>query len=111
MTIDSSNKMMTTRRGLGYVEETTDKAAQNPIVHDIPRDTRVASKIQKSPQMPRPKKDTQATGPVRMSPWNPQFGKLSMEEKGKAITIETNNEEEDLQALADEIEAAKDVTQ
>ena len=32
-----------------------------------------------------------------------------MEEKGKAITIETDDEEEDLQALIDEIEEAKDM--
>ena len=44
-----------------------------------------------------------------MSSRNPQFGKLSIEEKGKAITIETDHEEEDLQALVNEIEAAKDM--
>ena len=39
-----------------------------------------------------------------MSSRNTQFSKLSMEEKGKAVTIETDDEEEDLQALIDEIE-------
>lgn len=33
-----------------------------------------------------------------MSPRNPRHSKLSMEEKGKVVTIETDEEEEDLQA-------------
>ena len=48
-------------------------------------------------------------GPVRMSPRNPYFGKLSMEEKGKAVTIETNDEEEDLQTVVNEIDVAEDM--
>lgn len=34
-----------------------------------------------------------------MSLGNPRFGKLSMEEKGKTINIETDDEDEDLQAF------------
>jgi len=44
-----------------------------------------------------------------MSLRNSWFGKLSMEEKGKAFTIETNDEEEDLHALIDEIEEVEDM--
>ena len=44
-----------------------------------------------------------------MSSRNPRFVKISMEEKGKAITIETDDEEEDLQALIDEIEEVEDM--
>ena len=44
-----------------------------------------------------------------MSPRNPRFGKLSVEEKGKVVTIETDDEEEYLKALIDEIEAAEDM--
>lgn len=44
-----------------------------------------------------------------MSPGNSWFSKLSMEEKRKVVTIETDDEEEDLQALIDEIEAAEDM--
>ena len=44
-----------------------------------------------------------------MSPWNPWFSKLSMEEKGKAITIKIDDKEEDLQALFNEIEEAEDM--
>ena len=65
--------------------------------------------ILKLPQTPRPKKYKQAVGPIRMSPRNPRFGKLSMEEKGKVVTIETDDEEEDLQALIDEIEVVEDM--
>ena len=46
-----------------------------------------------------------------MSPRNPWFSKLSMEEKGKALNIETYEEEEDLQALIAEVEEEEDVTQ
>lgn len=41
-----------------------------------------------------------------MSPRNPRFGKLSMEEKDKVVIIETDYEEENLKALVDEIEAS-----
>lgn len=91
------------------VEGTTDEATQNPTVQDLLGDTGVVPKNSKSPWTLRPKKDKQAMGLVRMSPRNPQFGKLSMEEKGKAVTIETDDEKEDLQALVDEIDAAEDM--
>jgi len=45
--------------------------------------------------MLRPKKDKQVAGPVCMSPRNTRFGKFSMEEKGKVVTIETDDEKED----------------
>lgn len=54
--------------------------------------------------MSRPKMDTKAVGPVHMSPQNLQFGKLSMEDKGKTINLETDDEEEDLQDFIEEIE-------
>ena len=37
--------------------------------------------------------------PIRMSLWNPLHSKLSMAKKGKAVTIEIDEEEEDLQDL------------
>ena len=43
-------------------------------------------------------------GPIRMSLRNLQHNKLSMEEKGKVVTIETDEEEEDLQALVSTME-------
>ena len=36
-----------------------------------------------------------------------RFGKLSMEEKGKVVTIETDDEDEDLHTLINEIKATK----
>lgn len=44
-----------------------------------------------------------------MSPQNPQFGKLSMEDKGKAINLEIDEEEEDIQAFVEEIEAYEEM--
>ena len=74
------------------------------MVHDVPKDTGVTPEIPKSPRTSRPKKDRQVAGPVYMSSRNPQFDKLSMEEKGKDITIEIDDEEEDIQAFIEEIE-------
>ena len=44
-----------------------------------------------------------------MSPRNPKFGKLSMEEKGKVVNIEINDEEDDLQAFIAEVKEAEDM--
>lgn len=74
------------------------------MVQDVPKGIQVVPETLKSPWTLRPKTDKQAAGPVCMSPRNLQFGKLSMEEKGKAITIESDEEEEDIQALIVEVE-------
>lgn len=37
--------------------------------------------------------------PIRVSPRNPLCSKLSIEEKGKVVAIETHEEEEDLEDL------------
>lgn len=109
MTAYSTYKMTDTRADLGFEEGTTGEAASTHTVHDVPEGTGVAPEILKSPRMPRPKKDKQAMGPVRMSPRNPWFGKLSMEENGKVVTTETDEEEEDLQALIAKVEEEEDV--
>jgi len=59
--------------------------------------TRIMEKISKSPHTPRPKKDKQAMVHVRVS--NPLRTKLTMEDKGKVVTIETDEEEENLEDL------------
>ena len=87
------NKMTTTRPGLGFEEGTIGEAALTHMVHDVSEDIRVASKIPKLARTPRLKKDNHVAGPVCMSPKNPQFGKLSMEEKGKVVTIEIDEQE------------------
>ena len=48
-------------------------------------------------------------GLVNMSPRNPQHKKLTMEEKGKVVIIEKNEEEEDLQALIGTVEEEEDM--
>lgn len=63
-----------------------------------------APEIRKSPRMLRPKKDLQVAGPIRMSPRNPWFGKLSMEEKGKIVNVESDDEEEDPPTFVEEME-------
>lgn len=47
-------------------------------------------------------------GPVHVFPRNPRFDKLSMAEKEKAVTIKSDEEEEDLQALITKIDAKDD---
>lgn len=79
------------------------------MVHEEPGDVTVVPKVPKSPRMSQPKKDKKTMGPFRVSPRNPRFGKLSMEEKGKYITNELDEEEEDLQALIYQIEVQDDV--
>lgn len=69
------------------------------MAHEELGEAVAAPEVPKSPCMLRPHKDKKTMGPVRVSPRNPRFGKLSMVEKGKVITIETKEEEEDLQAL------------
>lgn len=101
--------MMAPRRGLGFKEGTTSKAAPTHMVHNETEGTQVVREILKLPRTPRPEKDKQAIGPVRMSPRNPQLGRLSMEEKGKIFTIETNEEEDELQALITKVKEEEDV--
>ena len=42
----------------------------------------------------RPKKDKQAIIPMRISPWNLLRTRLTFQEKGKAINLEADEEEE-----------------
>jgi len=35
-------------------------------------------------------------GPIEVSPWHLRVSKISLAKKGKAVTIETEEEEEDL---------------
>lgn len=79
------------------------------MVQDVLEGIEVMTEIFKSPRMPRPKKDKQAMEPVHMSSRNPRHSKLSMEEKGKVVTIETEEEEEDLQTLIATAEEEEDM--
>jgi len=66
-TIDNSNRMVATRRGLGSLKGTTNEATQNPMIHDVPKETGVTSEILKLPSTLRPKEDKQVAGLVFMS--------------------------------------------
>jgi len=78
------------------------------MAHDEPGEMTAAPKTPKSPRTPWPQKDKKMMGLVLVSPRNPQFGKLSIAEKGKVVTIETKKEGEDLQALITQIGAQND---
>jgi len=78
---------------------TTNEATQALTMGDALEGVRIELEILKSLPMPRPKKEKQAMVPVRVSPRNSLCTKLSMEEKEKVVTIEIDEEEEDLEDL------------
>ena len=61
-----------------------------------------APKVPKSPHTPRPRKNKQMMGLVRVSPI---FSKRSAAKKGKAVTVEPDEDDKNLQALIAQIEA------
>lgn len=83
---------------------TTKRAMQNPtsLVGD-------AQKIPKSTWTPRPKKDPQVAGPICMSLQNLWLGKMFVEDKSKAINLETDDKEEDLRGFIEEIEVGEEM--
>ena len=78
---------------------TAEEAAQAPMVGEAPKSAEIVAEIPKFPHMPRPKKDKQHMVPVRVSPRNLLRTRLTMEEKGKAINLEADKEEEDFQEI------------
>lgn len=72
---------------------TVEEAAQAITKVEAPESVRIVAEISKSPSMPRPKKDKQAMVSMHVSPRNPLKTRLIMEEKGKAINLEANEEE------------------
>lgn len=55
----------------------------------------IVVEIPKSPRMLRPRKDKHLMILVHVSSQNPLCTRLTMEEKGKEINLETDEEEED----------------
>lgn len=94
-----TNTMAATEEVMEITKMTVEEAAQALTVGDAPEGAGIVAEILKSPCTPRPKKDKQEMVPVRVSPRNSLRTKLSMEDKGKAITIETDEEEEDLEDI------------
>jgi len=72
------------------------------VTQEEPGEAAAALDVPKSPRTPQPRKDKQTIGLVWVSL---RFGKLLVAEKGKAITTEIEEDEEDLQALIAQIEA------
>lgn len=72
---------------------TAEETTQTLTMGDVPKGDGIVVEIPNSPCTPRPKKDKQAADHVCVSPWNPLCKKMSMEDKGKTITIETSEEE------------------
>lgn len=100
----SVDTMKAARTRVRFVEDTPKPL----IIQEEPGEAENAPEIPRSSRMLRPKKDKQTMGPARVSPQNPRFSKLLMAEKGKVVTLETEEEEEDLQALIAQIEAQDD---
>lgn len=91
--------MEATMEAMEIKNMTTEEAAKALTVGDALKGIRIVAEILKSPCTLRPKKDKQAMVPIFVSPWNLMCTNLLMEEKGKVITIETNEEEEYLEEL------------
>ena len=72
---------------------TPEEAVQEITIVEAPESAEVIFEVPKSPRTPRPKKDKQAMIPVCISPRNPQRTKLTLQEKGKAINLEADEEE------------------
>ena len=83
---------------------TAEEAVQAITEVEVLESARIVAKIPKSPRTPRPKKDKQAMVPMCVSPRNPLRTKLTMEEKGKAINLEADEEEEFEEILVEEEE-------
>ena len=94
-----SSNMATPEEAVNINEMTTEEVTQAIIVGNAPERTEIVAEIPKSLCMPRPKKDKKPMIPVCMSPRNPLRTKLTMEEKGKVVNVETNEEEEDLEVI------------
>lgn len=94
-----TNRMAASEEAREIGEMTAEEAAHAMTVEDAPESTRMVVEITKSSCMLRPKKDKHPMILVCMSPRNPLRTKLTMEEKGKAVNLETNKEEEDLEDI------------
>ena len=106
--------MAIAKDAMEIIELTVEEAMQALTMGDAPKGVRIEVELPKSPRMPRPKKDKQVIILIHVSPQNPPCTKLSMEENGKSVTIETNEEEEDLEDLIieeDEDEGMEEETQ
>jgi len=98
--------METSEEVMEITEMTAEEATQALTVGDAPEGNMIMVEIPKSPCTARPKKDKHVTVPVCVSLRKLLCTKLTMEEKGKAVNIETNKEKEDVEDLV--IEEDKD---
>jgi len=88
--------MTATKDDLGIKEVTISEAAQTQMIEDVLEGVGVVIGIPKSLRTPRLEKDKKAMVSVRMSLRNLRHSRLTMAEKGKVVTIETDEEEEHL---------------
>lgn len=82
-----TDTMETIEEVMEITELTVEEVAQALTMGDAPEGTVIVAEIPKLPHMLRPKKDKQAMVPVHVSPRNSLHTKLSMEGKGKVVTI------------------------
>lgn len=91
--------MATSKEAREIVEMTAKEAAQALTIEDAPEGAEIVVEIPKSPRTLRPNKDKQPMIPMHVSTQNPLRTRLMMEEKGKEINLETDEEGEDLEDL------------
>ena len=101
--------MATSEKTREIREMTTEEAVQAITVEDAPESAGIVVEIPKSQRTLRPKKDKQPMILVRISPRNPLRTKLTMEEKGKVVNLESNEEEEDFEDILVEEDEDEDM--
>lgn len=94
-----SNMMAAYVEVMEIIEMTFEEAEHALTMGDAPEGIGIVADIPKSPRMVRPKKQKQEMVPLHESLQNLLRTRLTMEEKGKVINIETDEEEEDLKDL------------
>lgn len=98
--------MVVSKEAREITEMTAEEVVQALTVEYALEGVGIVAEIPKSPRTLRPKKDKQLMILVHVSPQNLLRTRLTMEENGKAVDLETNKEEEDIEDLI--IEEDKD---
>lgn len=92
-----TDTIVTSKEVMEITEMIDEEATHALTMGDTLEGARIVAEIPKSLFTPRPKKYKREMVPIRVSLWNLLRTKLSMKEKGKAITIETDEEQECLE--------------
>ena len=83
----------------------------NPTANNPQQASLQTAKLPKSPQTPRTRKDPQVPESVRRSPQHLHFGKFTMDEKGKMVRIDSDEEAKESPTYVEELNPEGDPIQ